>query len=56
MHPYYRNAYGYSPSDLPVAAREFERYLSLPLFPDMSSEQIDHVIESVCEIAETNLK
>jgi dTDP-4-amino-4,6-dideoxygalactose transaminase len=56
FHPYYRDAYGYKPSDLPIAAREFERYLSLPLFPDMSDEQVDHVIESVCQIAQCNRK
>ena len=26
VHPYYRQAYGYSPQDLPVAAAEYERY------------------------------
>jgi len=56
FHPYYRDTYGYKPSDLPVAAREFERYLSLPLFPDMTDEQIDHVIDSVCQIAHRNRK
>jgi len=56
FHPYYRDAYGYTPNDLPVAAREFERYLSLPLFPDMTDEQVDHVIDSVCQIAKCNRK
>jgi len=56
MHPYYRDRFGYRPSDLPAAAREFERYFSLPLFPGMTDEQRDHVIESVCEIAKANSK
>ena len=56
FHPYYRDTYGYKPNDLPVAAREFERYLSLPLFPDMTDEQLDHVIDSVCQIAQCNRK
>jgi perosamine synthetase len=56
MHPYYRETYGYNPEDLPVAAREFERYLSLPLFPDMTDEQIDYVIDSVCDIAQKHAR
>jgi dTDP-4-amino-4,6-dideoxygalactose transaminase len=52
FHPYYRDTYGYKPDDLPVAARQFERYLSLPLFPGMTDDQIEHVIDSVCQIAQ----
>jgi len=52
MQPYYRDTYGYRPEDLPVALREYQRYLSLPLFPSMTDEQVEHVIASVCEIAE----
>jgi perosamine synthetase len=51
MHPYYRNAYGYKAEDFPVASREYERYLSLPIFPGMIGTQIDYVIENVLEIA-----
>ncbi len=56
FHPYYRDNYGHKPNDLPVAAREFERYLSLPFFPDMTDEQIDYVIDSVCQIAKRHRK
>jgi dTDP-4-amino-4,6-dideoxygalactose transaminase len=54
MHPYYRECYGYKPSDLPVAASQYQRYLSLPLFPMMTDEQVAHVIESVCEISQAH--
>lgn len=50
MHPYYKRAYGYKADDFPVASREYERYLSLPIFPGMTDAQIDFVIESVLEI------
>jgi perosamine synthetase len=50
MHPYYKLTYGYSAEEFPVASREFERYLSLPIFPGMTGEQIDYVIESVLDI------
>jgi perosamine synthetase len=50
MHPYYRNAYGYRAAEFPVASKQYQRYLSLPIFPGMTSSQVDYVIESVLEI------
>jgi perosamine synthetase len=56
LHPFYRDRYGYKPEDLPVATREYQRYLSLPFFPSMSLEQVDYVIESALDIARSNTK
>jgi perosamine synthetase len=50
MHPYYRNAYGYVAEDFPVASKQYQRYISLPIFPGMTSTQVDYVIENVLEI------
>ena len=50
MHPYYRRTFGYRAEDFPVASAQYERYLSLPIFPGMSSSQVDYVIERVIEI------
>ena len=50
LHPYYRDKYNYSPEAFPVAYREFQRMLSLPLFPRMSDNDVDDVIEAVCDI------
>jgi perosamine synthetase len=50
MHPYYKNAYGYREEDFPVASQQYQRYLSLPIFPGMTESQIDYVIENVLEI------
>lgn len=50
MHPYYKRAYGYKHDDFPVASKEYERCLSLPIFPGMCDAQIDYVIDSVLEI------
>jgi len=55
LHPYYRNEYGYSPSDFPTAASLYERIVSLPLYPKMTDEELDYVIDSVREILEINL-
>jgi dTDP-4-amino-4,6-dideoxygalactose transaminase len=50
LHPYYRNRYGYQPGDFPVAYREYQRIVSLPLFPRMSDRDVDDVIEAVCQV------
>jgi dTDP-4-amino-4,6-dideoxygalactose transaminase len=50
MHPYYRETYGFAPGDLPVAAREWERVFSLPLFPDMTEAELDAVVAAVRDI------
>lgn len=50
MHPYYQKTYGYGEADYPVASKQYQRYLSLPIFPGMTSSQIDYVIEKVLEI------
>ena len=50
LHPYYRDKYGYSPDDYPVAYREYQRLVSLPLYPRMSNEDVRDVIEAVREI------
>ena len=49
-HPYYKNTYGYKNEDYPVANSVFERSLSLPIYPDMSDEEVAYVIENVLEI------
>lgn len=49
-HPYYRETYGYAPADLPVAWREYEREVSLPIYSRMSDADVDDVIAAVREI------
>jgi len=50
MHPYYRETFGYKAGDYPIAEREFERILSLPLFPQMTDADVDRVVSAVEEI------
>ena len=47
MHAYYRETFGFRPADLPVAAREWPRLISLPLFPGMNAEERAHVVSCV---------
>lgn len=52
VHPYYREAYGYKTHDFPVAYREFQREISLPIYSKMSNQDIQDVIDAVLNIAE----
>lgn len=54
LHPFYRSAYGYKRGDLPHAEEAYSCCLSLPIFPDMSSAEIDRVVRSVSEIVYKN--
>lgn len=50
LHPYYRETYGCRPGDFPVAAAEYEREISLPIYSKMSDADVDDVIDAVREI------
>jgi perosamine synthetase len=50
MHPYYRRTYGYEAADLPIAAREYEREISLPIYPDLGDDEVDYIVERLAEI------
>lgn len=54
MHPYYRVSFGYSPDDLPVARRVYERIISLPIYPGMSGADVEYVCDTVEWIVEEN--
>jgi dTDP-4-amino-4,6-dideoxygalactose transaminase len=50
LHPYYRDKYGYKPEDFPVAYREYQRIVSLPLYPKMTDGDVQDVIDTIYEI------
>ena len=50
LHPYYRERYGYRPEDFPVAYREFQREVSLPIYSKMADQDVNDVIESVIDV------
>jgi dTDP-4-amino-4,6-dideoxygalactose transaminase len=54
LHRYYHDKYRYWPEDFPVAYREYQRIVSLPLSPRMTDQDVDDVIEAVRAVAETN--
>jgi dTDP-4-amino-4,6-dideoxygalactose transaminase len=52
IHPYYRDRYGYQPEEFPVAYREYQRMLSLPIYPRMTDGDVEDVIEAVLDVVQ----
>jgi perosamine synthetase len=50
LHPYYRRQWGTKPEDLPVASREYERVISLPIWPGMNDGDVDRVVASLTSV------
>lgn len=53
LHPYYQEQFRWAPEQFPVATREWERLISLPMFPTMTGAEIAHVISAITSIAKT---
>jgi dTDP-4-amino-4,6-dideoxygalactose transaminase len=51
LHPYYRETYGYKPEDFPVAYREYQREVSLPIYSKMTDGDVQDVIDAVADTA-----
>jgi dTDP-4-amino-4,6-dideoxygalactose transaminase len=49
---YYRDTFGYEPYDFPAAYSSFAREVSLPLYPQMSDEDVHDVLEAVTTLLE----
>jgi len=47
LHPFYRDAFGYTHGNFPNAEQFFSRVVSLPNYPKMSPRDVERVIESV---------
>jgi len=50
LHPYYRETFGWTPTDFPVATSVWERLVSLPIFPGMRADELAHVADTVKDI------
>ena len=50
IHPYYRETYGFHPQDYPIAYNVYQKIISLPIYPKMSDEDVEKVIEAVKNI------
>jgi perosamine synthetase len=47
LHPYYRDRFGYSGGEYPVAEAAHQRLISLPMFHGMSDDDVQDVIRAV---------
>lgn len=50
LHPYYQREIGTKPGLCPVAEKVYEEILSLPIFPQMSDDDVDTVIDKITSI------
>ena len=53
LHPYYRDKYGFKPNDYPVAYREYQRIVSIPLYRRMTDRDAFDVINAVKDVVTT---
>lgn len=50
-HPYYREKFNYNPEEFPAAEWIYKRCISLPIYPSMTIDEVDFVIENVLSLA-----
>jgi dTDP-4-amino-4,6-dideoxygalactose transaminase len=50
LHSFYRERYGYRADDFPVAHREYQREVSLPIYSAMSADDVEDVVSAVLQI------
>jgi UDP-4-amino-4,6-dideoxy-N-acetyl-beta-L-altrosamine transaminase len=50
MHPYYRERFGCSDGEYPIAEDAYERLISLPLFHGMKDQDADDVVNAVSKV------
>ncbi len=50
LHPYYQETFGWRAEQLPVATAQWERLISLPIFPSMREEETLAVVERVRDL------
>jgi FlaA1/EpsC-like NDP-sugar epimerase/dTDP-4-amino-4,6-dideoxygalactose transaminase len=50
LHPFYRKRFGTGPGTCPTATAEWVRLVTLPLFPDMTEAEQDHVCGSIEQV------
>jgi len=51
LHPYYQRVWGYRGGEFPVAEDYFDRCISLPIYPGMTNEDVQYVIEALRDIS-----
>jgi len=52
MHSFYRRTFGYGSGAFPITERESARALSLPLYPGLTRQAQDRVVETLIDLAD----
>jgi len=52
VHSFYREKFGYTDDALPQASEQWQRMISLPLYPGLSDAAVDRVAETLIDIVE----
>ncbi|MFC1513937.1 DegT/DnrJ/EryC1/StrS family aminotransferase [candidate division KSB1 bacterium] len=52
LQKFYRDKFNFTPESFPVASDISERIFSIPLYPKLTDEEVDHVINSVAGVIE----
>ena len=52
LHPYWRDKYNYKAEDFPISLDVFNRAVSLPIYPKMTDEDVENVINAVKTVCE----
>jgi len=50
LMPLYQDLFNYQPGDFPMAEQAYEMEISLPLYPDLSWEEVDYICEQLIRI------
>ncbi|MFK7819097.1 MAG: DegT/DnrJ/EryC1/StrS family aminotransferase [Planctomycetaceae bacterium] len=53
LHPYWRDRYSLRPEDFPVSTKLFQRCVSLPIYPSMTEDDVQSVIDTVTRVLQT---
>jgi len=56
LHPYYQKTFGWRAKDFPAATAQWKRLVSLPIFPGMGEDEIEHVIRTVKQICKSHAR
>jgi dTDP-4-amino-4,6-dideoxygalactose transaminase len=52
LHPFYRDKFGYRPEDFPHAFASYQRIISLPIYPNMTTTDVTDVTSAVRRIVQ----
>jgi perosamine synthetase len=56
LHPYYRDQFGHSEGECPIAEAAYERLISLPMFHGMTDGDVGDVVQAVSKVISPYVK